>query len=186
MRRCLALKDSGYSFAADTHLAGCPGVLSLWLPWCLKYAFALTQYEFDTSFSKLHPKSPERLISGKELTVCKLSQYFHVVCVSKILLLLHCCCCYYEFHLTSTSLIGWTARTFSTYAYVALIVCDLPPFAHRPHARSMHVVMNWNVSTWAVKWLRPAGLLQSVALMWPEIIMTDDGLHKPTPGSDLC
>lgn len=88
LRLCLPLKDSGYSFAADTDLAGCPGVLSLWLPWCLKYAFALTQYEFDTSVSKLHPKSPDRLSSGRELTVYKLSQYFHIFCVSVILLLL--------------------------------------------------------------------------------------------------
>lgn len=88
MRCCLALKDSGYSLAADTDLAGCPGVLSLWLPWCLKYAFALTQCEFDTSVSKLHPKSPERLSSGRELTVYKLSQQFHIFCVSSLLLLL--------------------------------------------------------------------------------------------------
>lgn len=54
MRHCLALIDSGYSLAADTDLAVYPGVLSLWLPWCLKYAFVLTTYEFDTSVLKLH------------------------------------------------------------------------------------------------------------------------------------
>lgn len=58
VRHCLTLIDSGYSLAADADQAVHPRVLSLWFPWCLKYAFVLTWYKFDTSVLKLLPNPP--------------------------------------------------------------------------------------------------------------------------------
>lgn len=55
VRQRLALIDSSYSLASDTDLVVRPGVLSLCFPWCLRCAFVLTWYKFDTSVSKLPP-----------------------------------------------------------------------------------------------------------------------------------
>lgn len=58
VRHRLALIDSSYSLASDTDLVVRPGVSSLCFPWCLRCAFVLTCYKFDTSVSKLPPNPP--------------------------------------------------------------------------------------------------------------------------------
>lgn len=76
VRHRLALIDSSYSLASDTDLVVRPGVSSLCFPWCLRCAFVLTWYKFDTSVSKLPPNPLRGWALAASCLVHKLSQYF--------------------------------------------------------------------------------------------------------------
>lgn len=153
---------TGYSLAADTDLAGCPGVLSLRLPWCLEYAFALTQCEFDTSVQKLHPKKKKKAPRGWaqaenwQCTSCHNSFRFSVS--SLLLLLLQFILLIIIWHSTvfsqdrNVSATGWTARKSSTFVYIGVFFMLLSPTPVTFRQFFTHRVKENQHFLWLITW----------------------------------